>query len=136
MSDKNEAKLELKPTELTKEEQKRIQRKLEKEEKKKREYMNSMVTRAEAYSASERIAEQKIRQFSEFTLEPLRANLIQTLALIDFLKDKGIIESDEEFQKYLDKVAERAMEQHQEGDTNGKEGEKGNNPEKEKEFKG
>lgn len=119
-----EAKIELRPVEdtkneLTKEEQRKLQRKKEREEKKMREYMNSMIRRSEAFSLAEKIADQKVGQLAEFIRDPLRANLIQTLALIDFLKDKGIIESDEEFQKYLDKVAERAMEQHKEGDNNG-----------------
>lgn len=138
-----EAKIELRPVEdtkneLTKEEQRKLQRKREREEKKMREYMNSMIRRSEAFSMAEKIADRKVEQLAEFIRDPLRVNLVQTMAVIELLMDKGIIESQDEFQKYLDKIADALQ---QEGDSDGgKEKEKetdsgeGNN-EKEKEFK-
>lgn len=99
--------------ELTKEELKKLkqeERKREKERKKIEQYYRTLATRGEVIEISKRIVTQEVKEVAEFYREPVRVNIMQTMALIELLKEKGIIESDEEFQKYIDKIAEKLKE--------------------------
>jgi len=102
--------------ELTEVEKKKLEKKNAKEKKKMEQYARTMVTRAEAHQIAEFTANQEVAGFAEFIREPLRANLVQTMALIELLKAKGIIESDEEFQSFLDLVADKLKEEEKEAE--------------------
>lgn len=100
-------------------EAKRLARKAEKEAKRQREYANSMITRAEAYTVAQEFAKRETQALAEFLREPLQVNLVQTMALVDILVAKGVF-TQEEFQESLNKVAEKLQAQAQEGETVGK----------------
>lgn len=76
----------------------------EKEEKRIKDYQNSMITRLEASELSRRISTNITNQLADFLREPMRDSMVQTMALTELLKAKGIIENDEELQKYIEEV--------------------------------
>ena len=96
----------------------------EKERKRLEQYGRTMVTRAEAHQIATYAANTEVQGFAEFIREPLRVNLIQAMAIIELLKDKGLIKDDAEFQTYLDKVAVKLMEESEADDKREEEGNK------------
>lgn len=91
-----------------------------KEKKKLENYSRSMITRGEAYNLSRSVAVEEVGQLANFLRDPLRANMVQSMAIIELLTDKGIIESDDHFQIYLDRVADKVQaEAEKEGEASG-----------------
>ena len=120
----NKAKLEVtneEERELTPEEKKR----LEKEKKKQERYWRSMITRDEALQLATAVAREEVKKLVSVIREPLRADLVQSLAVVEVLKDKGLVKDDDEFQTYLDRIVEKLENQREEeGGGDGERGEK------------
>jgi hypothetical protein len=94
---------------ITPKQQKQFQRQMEKEEQRRKAYANGMATRAEAYSMAKEIAQQHVMELSELLRDPIRANLAQTMAVIELLKDKGIIKDEDELNGYYAKVLQALL---------------------------
>lgn len=125
MSEEKNASLEVsegKERELTEQEKK----KLEKEKKKQERYWKSMITREEALSLATAVAREEVQRLVSIIREPIRADLVQSLAVVEVLKAKGLVKDDEEFEDYLDIIVKRLEEEQPEG-----EGDKGEPKEKE-----
>lgn len=88
-------------------EAKRLARQQEKQEAKRKAYAKGMITRVEAFQIAQQAAKEAVDSFAEFIREPLRANLVQSMALTEMMMDKGIIVDADEFQAYLNKIQER-----------------------------
>ncbi|MNW28286.1 hypothetical protein D3C74_51080 [compost metagenome] len=99
---------------FTDKQQKQMQKRLDREEQAKKNYARSMVTRAEAFSIAEQMANKEVNTFADFIRDPIRAAVVQAMALTDLLIDKGIINNNDEFQVYLDKVQDKLAAQDQE----------------------
>lgn len=99
-------KKELTPAEL---------KKSEKERKREERYWNSMITRKEALELARGTARKEVSELVEIIRDPMRAGLVQSLAITELLKDKGLTKNDAEFQKYIDKVV-KDLEKYPEGE--------------------
>jgi hypothetical protein len=100
--------------ELSKWEQKKLQKQKEKEEARQKAYANSMISRAEAYQMASQIAMQQVQQLSDILRDPIRANLAHTMAVIELLKDKGIIKDEGELNNYYSKVLQAVLKPEEE----------------------
>jgi len=105
-----ENKVNLEVTEESTVETPQEKKKREKEEAKLKRYANEMITRGEAWQMSKSIAVEEAGHVANFFREPVKASVVQVMALVKLLTDKGIVESEEEFQKYLDLVQEEIHE--------------------------
>lgn len=85
----------------------------EKMDKQKRDYANGMISRAEAFAMGQELARNEIQSFAEFVREPLHVNLVQTMALVDLMMEKGLF-TEVEFQASLEKVSEKLQAQGEE----------------------
>jgi hypothetical protein len=85
-------------------------KKAEKEAKKLKQYAQSMITRQEAWSMAKDVANEEVGQLANFIREPLRANLVQTMALVELLIDRGVFTKGT-FDEYLNKLATRVEEE-------------------------
>lgn len=88
----------------------------QKAEEQHKKFMKSMISREEAMNLAKNESRKIGQTVSEFLKEPLMAGLVQTLALAELLKDKGIT-TDEELQKYIGIIDQRVRDR-QEEDTN------------------
>ncbi len=123
----NQANLEIKE-EAPKVETSKEKRKREKEELKMKNYANGMISRGEAYQMAKSIAVEEAGHVANFFREPVKASVVQVMALVRMLTDKGIIESEEEFQKYLDLIQTEVNEVEGEGEAVVEEKSEGSEP--------
>jgi hypothetical protein len=102
-------------------------KKQEKEQAKLKKIANTMVTRQEAYQMAQKIAVDEVGHLAEFIRDPLRVNMIQTMALVELLLEKGVIASQAEFEAALIKVSDKVQQQAEaeKGETSDEEEESG-----------
>jgi len=91
--------------ELTKAELRKLAKKATKKEEDEKKFMNSMITRAEALQLINKFSAEAAQSIGEMLREPIRTNLIASMALADILKEKGII-TEEEHILSMNKIAE------------------------------
>jgi len=113
MTKKPEVKVEEVNVELTAAQQKK---KADKEAEKLKKVANGMISRQEAYQMSRAVANEEVGQLANFIRDPLRVNMIQTMALVELLIDKGVIESESAFQVYLERVSDKVQEEAEKGE--------------------
>lgn len=107
--------------ELTKAEQRKQEKLAQKKADNKKKVENTMVSRKEVYMIVDTYTRQSAETVGEMLREPLRTNLIATMALADILKKKGII-TEEEHIEAMNKIAEdmnASLESLVEGEENG-----------------
>lgn len=107
--------------ELTKAEQRKQEKLAQKKIDNKKKVENTMVSRKEVYMIVDTYTRQSAETVGEMLREPLRTNLIATMALADILKKKGII-TEEEHIEAMNKIAEdmnASLESLVEGEENG-----------------
>lgn len=106
---------------LSKSEQRKAEKKAQKQAAEIKKIENTMVTRKEAYVIAEKVVTEHIQAVGELIREPLRTNLIATMALAEILKEKGII-TEEEHIVSMQRIAEdmnASIENVQEGGEDG-----------------
>lgn len=107
--------------ELTKAEQRKQEKLAAKEAADKKRIENTMVSRKEAYTIAELVSREQAQVVGEMIREPLRTNLIATMAIAEILKEKGII-TEEEHLESMQKIAadmQASLENVQEGGEDG-----------------
>jgi hypothetical protein len=107
-------------TEEQKAEERKAAKQAEKDRKKQEQYWRSMINRLEAHQIAQDYAMSQVKKYhAEVVKDALTGVIATNLALVELLKDSGIIKSDEQLTEYLEKVRVKAEAQEtQEGKAN------------------